>query len=83
MGFDVGNRRDRGHSGLRAARPTHDHDVERAPRRARGLYQSFISPGVPPQAAMLRTSYMATHTKEHLDRGLEAFRATGKKFGVI
>jgi 8-amino-7-oxononanoate synthase len=49
-----------------------------------GVYTNpFISPGVPPKQAMLRTSYMATHTKEHLDRGLEAFRATGKKFGVI
>jgi 7-keto-8-aminopelargonate synthetase-like enzyme len=43
----------------------------------------FISPGVPPKQAMLRTSYMATHTREQLDRGLEAFRAAGKKFGVI
>jgi 8-amino-7-oxononanoate synthase len=49
-----------------------------------GVYTNpFISPGVPPKQAMLRTSYMATHTKEHLDRGLEAFQATGKKFGVI
>jgi 8-amino-7-oxononanoate synthase len=49
-----------------------------------GVYTNpFISPGVPPKQAMLRTSYMATHTKEHLDRGLEAFRAAGKKFGVI
>ena len=49
-----------------------------------GVYTNpFISPGVPPKQAMLRTSYMATHTKEHLDRGLEAFHATGKKFGVI
>ena len=48
-----------------------------------GVYTNpFISPGVPPKQAMLRTSYMATHTKEHLDRGLEAFHATGKKFGV-
>ena len=43
----------------------------------------FISPGVPPKQAMLRTSYMATHTKEQLDRGLEAIEKTGKKFGVI
>jgi 8-amino-7-oxononanoate synthase len=43
----------------------------------------FISPGVPPKHAMLRTSYMATHEKSHLDRGLEAFYATGKKYGVI
>ena len=49
-----------------------------------GVYVNpFISPGVPPKQAMLRTSYMATHTKEHLDRGLEALHAVGKKFGVI
>ena len=43
----------------------------------------FISPGVPPKSAMLRTSYMASHTREHLDRGLEALYKTGKKYGVI
>jgi 8-amino-7-oxononanoate synthase len=49
-----------------------------------GIYTNpFISPGVPPKSAMLRTSYMATHDKSHLDRGLEAFRAVGKKYGVI
>jgi 8-amino-7-oxononanoate synthase len=49
-----------------------------------GIYTNpFISPGVPPKQAMLRTSYMATHSREHLDKGLEAFRAVGKKFGVI
>ncbi len=49
-----------------------------------GIYTNpFISPGVPPKSAMLRTSYMATHEREHLDRGLEAFRTVGKKYGVI
>jgi 8-amino-7-oxononanoate synthase len=49
-----------------------------------GVYTNpFISPGVPPKNAMLRTSYMATHEKEHLDRGLEAFEKVGKKYGVI
>jgi 8-amino-7-oxononanoate synthase len=49
-----------------------------------GVYTNpFISPGVPPKSAMLRTSYMATHERDHLDRGLEAFRAVGKKYGVI
>lgn len=49
-----------------------------------GVYTNpFISPGVPPKHAMLRTSYMATHERSHLDRGLEAFRAVGKKYGVI
>jgi 8-amino-7-oxononanoate synthase len=49
-----------------------------------GIYTNpFITPGVPPKHQMLRTSYMATHEREHLDRGLEAFRAVGKKYGVI
>jgi 8-amino-7-oxononanoate synthase len=49
-----------------------------------GIYTNpFISPGVPPKHAMLRTSYMATHEKHHLDRGLEAFEKVGKKYGVI
>src|SRR5688572_23880465 len=49
-----------------------------------GIYTNpFISPGVPPKSAMLRTSYMATHEKKHLDRGLEAFEKVGKKYGVI
>lgn len=43
----------------------------------------FISPGVPPKSAMLRTSYMATHERSHLDRGLEAFEKVGKKYGII
>lgn len=43
----------------------------------------FIAPGVPPKGALLRTSYTATHEKHHLDRGLEAFRAVGKQFGLI
>ncbi|HOU89813.1 MAG TPA: aminotransferase class I/II-fold pyridoxal phosphate-dependent enzyme [Polyangiaceae bacterium] len=49
-----------------------------------GIYTNpFISPGVPPKNAMLRTSYMATHERTHLDRGLEAFEKVGKKYGVI
>ena len=49
-----------------------------------GIYTNpFISPGVPPKSAMLRTSYMATHDRHHLDRALEAFEKVGKKYGVI
>jgi 8-amino-7-oxononanoate synthase len=43
----------------------------------------FITPGVPPKQQVLRTSYMATHERAHLDRALEAFEKVGKKFGVI
>ena len=49
-----------------------------------GVYTNpFISPGVPPKSACLRTSYMATHSREQLDRALEALHAVGKKFGVL
>ncbi len=49
-----------------------------------GVYTNpFISPGVPPKSAMLRTSYMATHERHHLDKALEAFAKVGKKYGVI
>ena len=43
----------------------------------------FISPGVRPRHSLLRTSYMATHEREHLDRGLEALRSAGKALAVI
>jgi 8-amino-7-oxononanoate synthase len=43
----------------------------------------FISPGVPPGRQMMRTSYMATHEKEHLDKILEIFTDTGRKLGLI
>ena len=44
---------------------------------------AFIRPGVPPGLEMLRTSYMATHEDEHLDKILSVFSDVGKKFGVI
>jgi 8-amino-7-oxononanoate synthase len=44
---------------------------------------AFIRPGVPPGLEMLRTSYMATHEDEHLDKILSVFCEVGKKFGVI
>jgi len=43
----------------------------------------FVSPGVRPRNSLLRTSYMATHESEHLDRGLEALRSAGRQLGVI
>jgi 8-amino-7-oxononanoate synthase len=44
---------------------------------------TVVSPAVPEGRAMIRTSYMATHTRDHLDRALEAFRKIGREFGVI
>ncbi len=42
-----------------------------------------ISPAVAPGRQMLRTSYMATHTDEQLDRVLEIFEGVGKQVGLI
>ena len=42
-----------------------------------------ISPAVPPGKAMIRTSYTATHTDEHLDKVVEVFKRVGKKRGLI
>ena len=42
-----------------------------------------VSPGVPEGRAMIRTSYMATHTRDHLDRALEAIAKIGREMGVI
>jgi 8-amino-7-oxononanoate synthase len=44
---------------------------------------AFISPGVPPGMAMLRTSYMTTHEPEHLDRILQLFGEIGKELSII
>ena len=43
----------------------------------------FITPGVAPKQQVLRTSYMATHERKHLDQALDAFEKVGKKFGMI
>ncbi|RKX26036.1 MAG: 8-amino-7-oxononanoate synthase [Candidatus Zixiibacteriota bacterium] len=42
-----------------------------------------ISPAVPPGQAMIRTSYTATHTNEHLDRVLEVLAKVGREKGLI
>jgi 8-amino-7-oxononanoate synthase len=42
-----------------------------------------VSPGVPPGMALIRTSYMATHTDKELDKVLDICEKLGKKFGII
>jgi 8-amino-7-oxononanoate synthase len=44
---------------------------------------AIVSPGVPLGRELLRTSYMATHTEEQLDRVLTAFEKAGKQLGII
>ena len=49
-----------------------------------GIYtNTVIPPAVPPNKSLLRTSYMATHTDEQLDRVLGIFEKVGKEIGLI
>ena len=43
----------------------------------------IVSPATPPGRALLRTSYMATHTREHLERALDAFAVVGREVGIV
>ena len=42
-----------------------------------------IAPAVPQGRAMIRTSYMATHKREQLDRALEALARVGRELAII
>lgn len=49
-----------------------------------GVYvNAVISPATPPGRQLLRTSYMATHTDEQLNRVLATFAQVGKELEVI
>jgi 8-amino-7-oxononanoate synthase len=50
---------------------------------AGGFVNPVVSPAVPDGRAMIRTSYMATHTREHLDRALSAIEKVGRELAVI
>jgi 8-amino-7-oxononanoate synthase len=43
----------------------------------------FVPPGVPEGRQMMRTSYMATHKKDHLDEIIHLFEKAGKTLGLI
>lgn len=42
-----------------------------------------VRPAVPQGCSLIRTSYMASHTKEDLDYALEHLEKVGKELGVI
>lgn len=42
-----------------------------------------VTPAVPEGKALIRTSYMATHTDEQLDKVLSAFEKIGKALGLL
>jgi 8-amino-7-oxononanoate synthase len=49
-----------------------------------GVYTNpVIAPAVPEGTALLRTSYMASHTRAQLQRALDIFAKAGKTLGII
>lgn len=49
-----------------------------------GVYTNpVVPPGVPPNQSLLRTSYMASHTHDQLDRALAAFKLVGERLDLI
>jgi len=49
-----------------------------------GIFASpVVFPVVPPGKALLRTSCMATHTRDHLDKVLETFAKVGRQLDLI
>jgi 8-amino-7-oxononanoate synthase len=65
------------------------HDDEKCFRLWKELYENgvytnpVIAPAVPEGHALLRTSYMASHTRAQLQHALDVFEKAGKKLGVI
>jgi glycine C-acetyltransferase len=65
------------------------HDATLAQRFASGLLDEgiyaigFFFPVVPKGQARIRTQMSAAHTREHLDRAIDAFVRVGRRLGVI
>ena len=82
LGFDIGQ-------SVSPIVPIHVGDDMRTVFAWKLLFESgvftnpILSPAVPDGQQLLRTSYMATHTDEQLDRALEIFEQAGKQVGLI
>jgi 8-amino-7-oxononanoate synthase len=69
--------------------PVASGDMERTFMFWRALFDAgvftnpVLPPAVPENQCRLRTSVMATHTTEQLDRVLDAFRGVGAQLGII
>jgi 8-amino-7-oxononanoate synthase len=65
------------------------HDDEKCFRLWKELFENgvytnpVIAPAVPEGHALLRTSYMASHTRAQLERALGIFEKAGRKIGII
>jgi 8-amino-7-oxononanoate synthase len=82
LGFDTGNSES-------PVIPIVVGDDMRALRMVRRLHEEgvfvncVISPAVPEGRAMIRTSYMATHQRAHLDHALEAIARVARELDLL
>nr|MBN1230119.1 pyridoxal phosphate-dependent aminotransferase family protein [Anaerolineae bacterium] len=82
LGFDIGNSET-------PVIPIYIGDDMRTMFFWKGLFEAglftnpVIPPAVPPNKALLRTSYMATHTRDHLDRALSILDKVGHQMNII
>ena len=82
LGFDIGN-------SITPVIPVIIGDFDRTLLAWKMLFEAgvfvnpVISPGVQPGRELLRTSYMATHTRDQLDQVLGTFEVVGRQLGLI
>ena len=82
LGFDVGETET-------PIIPLMIRDFDRTMMFWKGLFENgvyanpVVSPAVPPDRSLIRTSFMAIHTDDDLDRVLEVAEQEGKKLGII
>lgn len=82
LGFDIGNSQ----TAIFPIVIGDDYKVKEACRmlHENGIYSNLVLyPAVPRKLSRLRLSLMATHTKEHLDKALNALEDVGKKLNII
>lgn len=82
MGFDIGNSQ----TAIFPIIIGDDYKVKEACRmlHERGIYANLVLyPAVQRKLSRLRISLMSNHTKEHLDRALDALEYVGKKLDII
>lgn len=82
MGFDIG-------TSCTPVIPLHVGNMKNAFQMWKGLAREgvfinpVVPPAVPPNDTLIRTSFMATHSKKQLNTALLKFEKIGKKLGII
>ena len=72
------------YNGLGDAKKKEEYFLKANELLKKGIYViGFFFPVVPKDKARIRVQLSAAHTKEHLDKAIEAFTEVGKKMNII